>query len=140
MNDQDLMTIGQAAKASGISAKMLRYYERVGLLPDPPRTDAGYRLYAPEDVHTLRFVRRARDLGFSVEQILNLLGLWQDRTRASADVKSVAAAHVRELRDKIEAMEQMARTLEDLIAHCHGDERPECPILEELEPGLQPSS
>ena len=140
MNNQEMMTIGHAAKASGISVKMLRYYERVGLLPEPPRTDAGYRLYTPQDVHTLRFVRRARDLGFSVEQILNLLGLWQDRTRASADVKHVATAHVRELRDKIQAMEQMASTLEELIAHCHGDERPECPILQELEPSSKSSS
>ncbi len=133
MRDDDMITIGEAAQASGISRKMLRYYERVGLLPDPTRTDAGYRLYAPRDVHTLRFVRRARDLGFSVDQISDLLGLWQDDARTSAEVKRVASAHVRELRDKILAMEQIAQTLEALIEDCHGDERPDCPILEELD-------
>ena len=134
MSDEEMMTIGQAAQASGISRKMLRYYESVGLLPEPARTEAGYRLYAPRDIHTLRFVRRARDLGFSVSQISDLLGLWQDDARTSAEVKRVASAHVRELRDKILAMEQIAGTLEALIEDCHGDERPECPILEELDP------
>lgn len=129
----DMMTIGEASEASGISAKMIRYYERVELLPEPTRTEAGYRLYSLRDVHTLRFVKRARDLGFSVRQISNLLGLWQDRGRASAEVKRVASAHVRELRDKITAMEEVSQTLETLIEHCHGDERPECPIIEELE-------
>jgi len=126
------MNIGQAAKASGVSAKMIRYYEQTGLIPKAARSEAGYRNYSPSDVHTLRFIRRARDLGFSVEQIAELLALWRDRSRASADVKAVALSHVAGLKAKIAELQAMAQTLEHLAAHCHGDGRPDCPILEDL--------
>ncbi|MCX7645897.1 MAG: Cu(I)-responsive transcriptional regulator [Rhodobacteraceae bacterium] len=126
------MTIGEAARASGVSAKMIRYYEEIGLIPAAGRTGAGYRVYGPREVHLLRFIRRARDLGFSVEAIRDLLGLWQDRERHSADVKRLALAHVAELRGRIRAMEEMAGTLETLAASCHGDDRPDCPILDDL--------
>jgi len=126
------MNIGQAAKQSGISAKMIRYYESIGLISPAVRTDSGYRVYSDHDVHTLRFVRRARDLGFSVEQMNELLALWQDRSRASADVKRIALEHIEELERKAEALREMAATLKHLAQHCHGDERPDCPILENL--------
>ncbi len=126
------MNIGQAAKASGVSAKMIRYYEQTGLIPKAVRSDAGYRNYSPSDVHTLRFIRRARDLGFPVEQIAELLTLWRDRSRASADVKAVALGHVEALKAKIAELEAMARTLEHLAATCHGDDRPDCPIIGDL--------
>lgn len=126
------MNIGQAAKASGVSAKMIRYYEQTGLIPKAIRSEAGYRNYSPSDVHTLRFIRRARDLGFSVEQIAELLALWRDRRRASSDVKAIALSHVAGLKAKISELEAMTRTLEHLAAHCHGDDRPECPIIEDL--------
>lgn len=126
------MNIGQAAAASGISAKMIRYYEDIGLIAAPARSDAGYRLYSEQDVHTLRFVRRARDLGFSVAQMGELLALWHDRSRASADVKRIALEHVRELEDKALSLRQMADTLRHLAEHCHGDARPDCPIIGEL--------
>jgi Cu(I)-responsive transcriptional regulator len=132
-----MMTIGEAADASGITAKMIRYYERVELLPEPVRTPSNYRLYSEQDVHTLKFVRRARDLGFSVRQISELLSLWQDRDRASAEVRQVASSHLGILQDKIVAMQQMAHTLEALIEQCHGDERPDCPILIELDPTVR---
>ncbi len=127
------MNIGDAAKASGVSAKMIRYYEETGLIPPAARTAAGYRVYGDQDVHMLRFIRRARDLGFSVEGIRELLGLWRDRDRHSADVKRLALAHVAELRQKIRELEDMATTLETLAQHCHGNDRPDCPILSELE-------
>ncbi|TVS04329.1 MAG: Cu(I)-responsive transcriptional regulator [Rhodobacteraceae bacterium] len=127
------MNIGDAAKASGVSAKMIRYYEETGLIPPAARTAAGYRVYGNQDVHMLRFIRRARDLGFSVEGIRELLGLWRDRDRHSADVKRLALAHVAELRQKIRKLEDMATTLETLAQHCHGNDRPDCPILSELE-------
>lgn len=126
------MNIGQAAKSSGVSAKMIRYYEQIGLIPKALRSDAGYRHYSPQDVHSLRFIRRARDLGFSVEQISALLILWNDRDRASADVKEMALAHVARLKAKIDELQAMAHTLEYLAAHCHGNERPDCPILADL--------
>lgn len=136
------MNIGQAAKASGISAKMIRYYESVDLIPPARRTESGYRIYSAADVHMLRFVNRARSLGFSVDRMRELLSLWRDRNRTSADVKAVALTHVTELDDKIEALRTMRDTLTHLAAHCHGDERPDCPILEDLadghEPGEQP--
>ena len=136
------MNIGQAAKASGVSAKMIRHYESIGLIDQASRTDAGYRVYDAGDVHILRFIRRARDLGFSIERIAKLIKLWQDRGRASAEVKAVALDHVEELRGKIAEMEAMARTLEHLADHCHGDDRPDCPILDDLaalrEPGAGP--
>lgn len=126
------MNIGQASKASGVSAKMIRYYESIDLIPKATRSEAGYRHYSDSDVHTLRFIRRARDLGFPVESISRLLELWRDRDRASADVKEVALSHVRELRRKIAEMQAMARTLQHIADHCQGDERPHCPILEDL--------
>ncbi|HYG43630.1 MAG TPA: Cu(I)-responsive transcriptional regulator [Bordetella sp.] len=126
------MNIGQAAAASGISAKMIRYYESIGLIGTATRTEAGYRIYSQSDLHTLRFVRRARDLGFSVEQMHELLALWQDRGRASADVKRIALSHVEGLERKAAELQQMADSLKHLARHCHGDNRPDCPIIEEL--------
>ena len=126
------MNIGQAAKLSGVSAKMIRHYESLGLLPKASRTQSGYRQYGAAEVHTLRFIRRARDLGFAVADIAGLLELWRNRRRASATVKRAALAHVGELAARIEEMKAMKRTLEHLAAHCHGDERPECPILDDL--------
>ncbi|MFC5421182.1 MAG: Cu(I)-responsive transcriptional regulator [Stutzerimonas stutzeri] len=126
------MNIGQAAEASGVSAKMIRYYEQIGLIEPPARSQSGYRVYAEPNVHTLRFVRRARSLGFSVEETGALLALWRDRSRASADVKSLALKHVTELEEKAAALQAMAATLRHLASHCHGDQRPECPILDTI--------
>lgn len=126
------MNIGEAAMASGVSAKMIRYYESIDLIPTAPRTDAGYRIYSDSDVHTLRFVRRARDLGFSVEQISELIALWRDRSRASADVKRIALTHVEVLERKAHELYEVARTLQYLAENCHGDGRPECPIIDSL--------
>jgi len=127
------MNIGQAAKASGVSAKMIRYYEQTGLIPAAARRDSGYRDYSESDVHMLRFIRRARDLGFAVAEINELLSLWRDRSRQSADVKRIAAAHIDDLREKIARLNQMADTLQTLIDCCAGDHRPDCPILADLE-------
>lgn len=124
--------IGEAARLSGVSAKMIRHYEGLGLLGTVNRTDSGYRTYAATDVHTLRFIRRARDLGFSMHEIADLVNLWNDRSRASAQVKRIASHHVRELADRIAALQAMQRSLENLLHHCHGDERPDCPILDDL--------
>lgn len=126
------MNIGDAAKASGVSAKMIRYYESTNLIARAVRSEAGYRHYSDADVHTLRFVRRARDLGFTVERIADLLALWRDRARASADVKHLALAHVAELDRKAAELQAMSRTLKALAARCHGDDRPDCPIVEDL--------
>jgi MerR family copper efflux transcriptional regulator len=126
------MTIGMAAQASGISAKMLRHYESLGLLPPVARTDSGYRLYRLDDVNTLRFIRRARDLGFSMAEIAELVSLWQDHGRASAQVKQIAQRHVDDLTQRIAAMQDMQRSLQRLLHDCHGDSRPECPILDGL--------
>lgn len=126
------MNIGEASAASGVSVKMVRYYEQIGLLRAAPRTEAGYRVYDADAVHRLRFIRRARDLGFSMAEIERLLALWGDDQRASADVKAVALTHVAELDRKIVEMTAMKRSLEHLAAHCHGDHRPHCPILEDL--------
>ena len=123
------MNIGEAATRSGVSAKMIRYYESIGLITAPARTAAQYRVYAADDVHTLRFVRRSRDLGFSLEETRELLALWRDKSRASADVKNLAMAHVRELEEKAAELKAMADTLRHLATHCHGDHRPDCPIL-----------
>lgn len=131
------MNIGQAATASGVSAKMIRYYEQTGLIPKADRTDSGYRDYSLSDVHMLRFIRRARDLGFSVAEINDLLSLWRDKSRQSADVKRIAEAHIAELQERIESLEQMAETLGTLVDCCAGDDRPDCPILADLE---QPGS
>ncbi len=124
--------IGEAAALSGVSAKMLRHYEVLGLLPKVARTYSGYRQYGPNEVHTLRFVRRARDLGFGIQEIKLLLGLWQNRRRASANVKRIALEHVEDLDRRIAEMQSMKRTLEMLVHSCHGDDRAECPILDDL--------
>jgi len=126
------MNIGAAARASGVSAKMIRYYETTGLLPAAKRTANGYRVYDAADVHTLGFIRRARNLGFPVAQIEALLRLWRDRTRASAEVKAIAEAHVEELEAKAAELAAMARTLRHLAHACSGDARPDCPILDDL--------
>ena len=126
------LNIGRAAQRSGVSAKMVRHYESLGLLPKIARTDAGYRQYGEKEVHTLRFIRRARGLGFSMAEIAQLLKLWQNRRRASADVKRIALAHAADLQRRIDEMTAMQRTLERLASCCHGDARPDCPILDEL--------
>lgn len=126
------ITIGAAAKASGVSAKMIRHYEAIGLLPKPRRTSAGYRIYTDNDAHTLRFIRQARDLGFSTRQIAELVGLWHDRRRTSAKVKALALDHVRELEQRLAETLAIKAALEHLVHCCHGDERPECPILDSL--------
>jgi Cu(I)-responsive transcriptional regulator len=126
------MTIGQAAKSSAVSAKMIRHYESIGLLPKAQRTEAGYRLYDETDVHTLRFIQRARSLGFPLETIRTLLALWRNRRRSSAQVKDLAQRHVADLERKITEMQAMVRTLKHLAHNCHGDERPDCPILDDL--------
>lgn len=124
--------IGQAASQSGVSAKMVRHYEALGLLPAVHRTDAGYRQYGDRQIHTLRFIRRARDLGFRVAEIAELLRLWQNQDRASADVKRIAQAHVADLERRIAGMEAMRQTLAQLADCCAGDDRPDCPILSGL--------
>jgi MerR family transcriptional regulator, copper efflux regulator len=126
------MNIGEAARASGVTAKMIRYYESVGLLNPVGRTSSGYRVYGAQEVHALRFVRQARRLGFLVEDIRKLLALWHDRSRASAEVKSIALEHVAELDRRIAELTDMRDTLSHLARHCHGDERPDCPILDRL--------
>ncbi|HEV7258416.1 MAG TPA: Cu(I)-responsive transcriptional regulator [Bosea sp. (in: a-proteobacteria)] len=126
------MNIGEAAKRSGVSAKMIRYYESIGLIEAPQRTQAQYRVYEADDVHTLRFVRRSRNLGFSLEETRALLALWRDKSRASADVKQLAMSHVRDLEAKAAELQAMADTLRHLAEHCHGDARPDCPILSDL--------
>ena len=126
------MNIGRAAERSGVSARMIRHYEGLGLLPKAHRSDAGYRRYGDNDVHALRFIRHARDLGFSVAEIAELLALWHDQHRASADVKRIAQHHVQDLDRRIDDLVAMKRTLERLVHSCHGDERSPCPILDEL--------
>lgn len=127
------MKIGEASTASGISERMIRHYEKIGLMPAAARRDSGYRDYDERDLHTLRFIGRARDLGFSVEEIRRLLELWQDRSRASADVKALALARVAELKRKERELHEMRLSLEHLAASCHGDDRPDCPIIGGLE-------
>ena len=124
--------IGEAARRAGVSARMVRHYESLGLLPAVGRTDSGYRQYAEAEVHALRFIGRARTLGFSMEEIRELLGLWQDKGRASASVKRIAQAHIDDLAERIAAMQAMQRTLQSLVHCCHGDQRPDCPILDDL--------
>jgi Cu(I)-responsive transcriptional regulator len=126
------VNIGTAAGLTGVSAKMVRHYESLGLLPHVARSDSGYRQYSEAEVHTLRFIKRARDLGFSMVEIGELVALWQNRRRASASVKRIAQKHVDDLAKRIEAMQAMQRTLGRLMHHCHGDDRPECPILDDL--------
>ncbi len=126
------LTIGEAARRSGVSAKMIRYYESIGLIGRAERSAGGYRLYAARDVHLLRFIKRARSLGFPIERVEQLAALWQDTRRASAEVKRIALAQIDELERRIGELETMKRTLEHLAHHCHGDQRPECPILDDL--------
>ncbi len=135
------MNIGEASRASGVSAKMIRYYEATGLIAPAARSGSGYRTYGEGDVHTLRFVRRSRDLGFPVDQIAGLLQLWRDEGRASADVKRMALAHVAALDAKAAELQAMSRTLRHLAACCHGNDRPQCPIIDDLaqaSPKLRP--
>ena len=141
----ETMNIGEAARATGVSAKMIRHYESVGLFPTPRRTEAGYRQYSSGEVHTLRFIRHARDLGFSILQIGELVSLWQDRGRPSRQVKALAQAHIVELERKAEDLLAMKATLEHLVQRCRGDGRPDCPIIDSLaadvvSPGKAPAS
>ncbi len=130
--ERGLLDIGRAAKASGVSVKMVRHYEAIGLLKKVARTYANYRVYTMNDVHTLRFIKRARTLGFAIDDIRELLALWQNKSRSSAAVKKVAGTHLASLRQKITEMKAMVATLEHLTHHCHGDHRPDCPILDDL--------
>jgi Cu(I)-responsive transcriptional regulator len=125
--------IGEASIASGVSQRMIRHYEKIELVPAALRRDSGYRDYDERDIHTLRFIGRARDLGFPIEEIRTLLGLWHDRHRSSADVKQLALARAAELKRKAKELDEMRRSLEHLAARCHGDDRPDCPILGGLE-------
>ena len=133
-----MLNIGQAAAATGVSAKMIRHYESVNLLPAAPRTESGYRQYGPADVQTLRFIRHARDLGFSIAEIGRLVGLWHDRSRSSREVKALAEAHIAALDEKLRELGAMKAALEHLVHGCHGDERPDCPIIESLAQGPSP--
>lgn len=126
------VNIGEASRLTGVSAKMIRHYESLGLLPHPPRTDSGYRRYNDDAINTLHFIRRARDLGFGMSDIAQLLDLWRNRRRSSASVKKLALAHVDALQQRIEALQAMKRTLAQLAEQCHGDERACCPILDDL--------
>lgn len=126
------MKIGEASAQSGISERMIRHYEKIGLIAPAARRDSGYRDYDPRDVHSLSFIGRARDLGFGIEEIRQLLALWQDRSRSSADVKALALARAAELKRKARELDAMRRTLERLASDCHGDARPDCPILDDL--------
>lgn len=132
---QGLHNIGEASAQTGVSAKMIRHYESTGLIPPATRTFANYRLYSEADLHRLRFIKRSRTLGFSMKQIEQLLGLWSDPGRSSAEVKQLALAHARDLSNRIAEMQAMQRTLERLAQHCHGDDRPDCPILDDLAAG-----
>ena len=126
------VSIGVAAQLSTVTAKMVRHYESLGLLQAVARTESGYRQYSEADVRTLQFIKRGRDLGFSMAEIAELVGLWHNRTRASASVKHIARQHMQHLAQRIEAMQAMQRTLGTLLDHCHGDARPDCPILDDL--------
>jgi Cu(I)-responsive transcriptional regulator len=134
------MNIGEAARVSGVSAKMIRHYESISLISAASRTESGYRVYDQADVHTLRFIRGARDLGFSLEQIRNLLTLWRDSSRSSAEVKHLALEHVAALEAKAAELQTMSRALRHLADNCHGNERPDCPILDELSGSQTPHS
>ncbi|MBS3849208.1 Cu(I)-responsive transcriptional regulator [Devosia sp. BSSL-BM10] len=126
------MNIGEAANASGVSAKMIRYYESIGLIRPPHRTDSNYRVYGSDEVHVLRFIKRSRTLGFSVEETATLLSLWQDKSRASGEVKEVAVSHIMALETKIDELQAMVKTLKHLAHCCTGNDRPDCPILDDL--------
>jgi MerR family copper efflux transcriptional regulator len=126
------MNIGEAAKASGVNSKLIRHYESIGIIPKASRSESGYRVYLDSDIHILKFVRRARGLGFSMKEIKKLVGLWRNRSRASSEVKQLALSHVSELEQKIAELESMAKALKQLARSCHGDNRSHCPILDEL--------
>jgi Cu(I)-responsive transcriptional regulator len=126
------MNIGVASKSSGVSSKMIRHYEELGIIPKPSRSDSGYRKYSENDVHILRFIRHSRELGFSMKDIKQLVNLWKNKSRSSAQVKSIAKKHRDELQKKLVEIQAIISTLDDLVENCHGDERPDCPILEEL--------
>lgn len=126
------MNIGEAAKVSGVNAKLIRHYESIGIIPKASRSESGYRVYSDSDVHTLTFVKRARKLGFSMKEIKKLVGLWRSRSRASADVQSLALDRVKEMEQKVEELQSMIKTLRHLARNCHGDQRPDCPIIEGL--------
>lgn len=126
------MNIGEAAKVSGVNAKLIRHYESIGIVPKASRTDSGYRVYSESDVHSLKFVKQARKLGFSMKEIKKLVSLWRNRTRASADVKALALGHVKEMEQKVEELQAMIKTLKHLARNCHGDHRPDCPIIDGL--------
>jgi MerR family copper efflux transcriptional regulator len=132
MKERTMLNIGEAAQASGVSAKMIRHYEAIGLMPAARRTASGYRVYDEQDIRVLQFIHRGRALGFSLENIAGLLALWQDKDRASADVRRLAEQHIGELNRKIAELESMKRTLEALAHSCHGDQRSDCPILDDL--------
>ncbi len=132
------VAIGTAARLSSVSTRMVRHYESLGLLACVVRTDSGYRQYSSADVRTLQFIKRGRDLGFSMAEIAELVSLWHNRRRASLSVKQVAQKHVQELNQRIQNMQAMQRTLTNLLDHCHGDDRPDCPILDDLAGGLDP--
>ena len=134
------MNIGQAATASGVTPKMIRYYESIELIRAPTRTEAGYRVYRDDDIHTLRFIKRSRNFGFSMRETGELLALWRDKSRASADVKALSLKHVRELEAKVVELRAMAKTLRHLASHCHGDNKPECPILDDLAAPIRSSA
>lgn len=126
------MNIGEAAKNSGVNAKLIRHYESIGIIPKAQRSDSGYRVYTENDVYVLTFVKRARGLGFSMKEIKKLVGLWRNRSRASSDVKALALTHVKEMEEKISELQAMSQTLKHLAKNCHGDHRPDCPIIENL--------
>jgi MerR family transcriptional regulator, copper efflux regulator len=133
LNGETAMNIGELAKSSGVNAKLIRHYESIGLIPKASRTDSGYRVYTDNDIHVLRFVKRARSLGFPMQEIKKLIGLWKNRGRQSKDVKALASAHLKTLEDKIRELQEMADTLRHLARNCHGDNRPDCPIIKSLE-------
>lgn len=132
------VAIGTAARLSSVSARMVRHYESLGLLARVGRTDSGYRQYSQADIRTLQFIKRGREMGFSMAEIAELVSLWHNRRRASASVKRIAQKHVQELDQRIQSMQAMQRTLTNLLDHCHGDERPDCPILDDLAGGFKP--
>ncbi len=129
------MNIGQAASASGVTAKTIRYYESIGLIPPATRAENGYRYFSGHDIETLKFIQHARRLGFSVKDVGSLLELWRDKNRTSADVKKLALRHISDVEQKIQELESMRRTLVDLTDRCHGDDRPDCPIIDDLAAG-----
>ncbi|NUN06895.1 MAG: Cu(I)-responsive transcriptional regulator [Bdellovibrio sp.] len=126
------MNIGQAAKISGVNAKLIRHYESIGIIPKASRSEAGYRTYSEADVHILSFVKRSRNMGFSMKEIKKLVSLWRNKTRASSEVKTLALKHIEEMEKKIQELQEMVKTLRHLSKNCHGDHRPDCPILNDL--------